>query len=70
MYQFLQTFVDILESAFRLVLVVVRIFIDTQNRLVTLHTVLIKSHEETEIRMISVIYPVGSTNQYCSPLNG
>ena len=44
--------------------VVVRLFIDTQNRLVTLHSVLIKTHEETDNSPNSVIYrPVGSTKQ-------
>jgi hypothetical protein len=44
--------------------VVVRLFIDTQNRLVTLHTVRTKTHEETDNNPSSVIYrPVGSTMQ-------
>jgi hypothetical protein len=36
--------------------VVVQIFIGTQNRLVSLHSVLIKTHEETDIIPLSVIY--------------
>ena len=44
--------------------VVVRLFIGTQNRLVTLHSVLIKAHDETDNSPHSVIYrPVGSTKQ-------
>ncbi len=44
--------------------VVVRLFIGTQNRLVVLHSVLIKAHEETDISPHNIIYrPVGSTNQ-------
>jgi hypothetical protein len=46
------------------VVVTVRFFIDTQNRLVDLHTVPFKVHEETDIRPRSVNYrPVGSTKQ-------
>jgi hypothetical protein len=49
---------------------VVRLFIDTQNRLVTLNSVLIKSHEETDISPHSVIYrPVGSTIQLVTKLS-
>ncbi len=50
---------------FVLRVVVVRVFIDTQNRLVVLHSVPIKTHEETDISgPHSVIYrPVGSTMQ-------
>jgi hypothetical protein len=41
--------------------VVVRLFIGTQNRLVALHSALIKAHEEADISPRSVIYrPVGS----------
>jgi hypothetical protein len=48
---------------------VVRFFIDTQNRLVVLHSVLVKDHEETDINPRSVIYrPIGSTKQ-CSKIN-
>jgi hypothetical protein len=51
-------------------LVVVRLFIDTQNRLVTLHSTLIKTHEETDISPCSVIYrPVGSTRQLVTKLS-
>ncbi len=42
--------------------VVIRLFVDTQNRLVVLHSVLIKTHEETDIRPHSVIYRVSSVN--------
>jgi hypothetical protein len=46
------------------ILVVVRLFIGTQNRLVALHSALIKAHEETDLSPRSVIYrPVGSTMQ-------
>jgi hypothetical protein len=48
---------------------VVRFFIDTQNRLVSLQSVLVKAHEETDISPLSVIYrPIGSTKQ-CSRIN-
>jgi hypothetical protein len=44
--------------------VVVRLFIGTQNRLVALHSALIKAHEETDLSPCSVIYrPIGSTMQ-------
>jgi hypothetical protein len=47
-----------------IVTVVVRLFISTQNRLVTLHSALIKAHEETVNSPRSVIYrPLGSTMQ-------
>ncbi len=36
--------------------IVVRFFLDTQNRLVTLHSTLLKVHEETDIGPRSVIY--------------
>jgi hypothetical protein len=50
--------------------VVVRLFIDTQNRLVALHTALIKAHEETDISPHTVIYrPVGSTMELVTKLS-
>jgi hypothetical protein len=49
---------------------VVRLFVDTQNRLVVLHSTLIKAHEETDISPRSVIYrPVGSTMQLVTKLS-
>jgi hypothetical protein len=54
----------------RAALVVFQLFIDTQNRLVTLHSVLIKVHEETDISPHSVIYrPIGSTMQFVTKLS-
>ena len=50
--------------------VVVRLFIGTQNRLVALHSALIKAHEEAGISPRSVIYrPVGSTMQLVTKLS-
>ena len=50
--------------------VVVRLFIGTQNRLVTLHSALIKDHEETDLSPHSVIIrPVGSTMQLVTKLS-
>jgi hypothetical protein len=50
--------------------VVVRHFIGTQNRLVVLHSALIKAHEETDLSPRSVIYrPVGSTMQLVTKLS-
>ena len=49
---------------------VVRLFIGTQNRLVALHSALIKAHEETDLSPRSVIYrPVGSTMQLVTKLS-
>jgi hypothetical protein len=39
-----------------MLLVVVRLFIDTQNRLVALHSAIIKAHEETDNSPHPVIY--------------
>ena len=51
-------------------IVVVRLFIGTQNRLVALHSALIKAHEEADISPHSVIYrPVGSTMQLVTKLS-
>jgi hypothetical protein len=51
-------------------IVVVRLFIDTQNRLVTLHSSLIKAHKEADISPHSVIYrPVGSPMQLVAKLS-
>ena len=51
-------------------LVVVRLFIGTQNRLVALHSALIKAHEEADLSPRSVIYrPVGSTMQLVTKLS-
>ncbi len=50
--------------------VVVRLFIDTQNRLVALHSSLIKAHEVADLSPRSVIYrPVGSTMQLVTKLS-
>jgi hypothetical protein len=50
--------------------VVVRLFIGTQNRLVALHSAHIKAHEEEDISPHSVIYrPVGSTMQLVTKLS-
>jgi hypothetical protein len=50
--------------------VVVRLFIGTQNRLVALHSALIKVHEETDLSPRSVIYrPVGPTMQLVTKLS-
>jgi hypothetical protein len=50
--------------------VVVRHFICTQNRLMVLHSALIKAHEETDLSPHSVIYrPVGSTMQLVTKLS-
>ena len=50
--------------------VVVRLFIGTQNRLVALHSALIKAHEEADLSPRSVIYrPVGSTMQLVTKLS-
>jgi hypothetical protein len=47
------------------VTLVVRFFIGTHNRLVALHSTLIKTHEETDISPDSVIYrPIGSCPGY------
>jgi hypothetical protein len=45
-----------LQGAF---VVVARLFIDTQNRLVTLHSVLIKPHESYEVSNLGVVDQVG-----------
>jgi hypothetical protein len=51
-------------------LLVVRLFIGIQNRLVALHSVLFKAHKETDIIPCSVIYrPVGSTMQLVTKLS-
>ncbi len=52
------------------VVVVVRLFIDTHNRLVDLHSALIKDHEEVDLSPRSVIYrTVGSTMQLVTKLS-
>jgi hypothetical protein len=54
----------------KIVVVVVQLFIGSQNRLVVLHSTLIKAHEETDLSPHSVIYRlVGSTMQLVTKLS-
>jgi hypothetical protein len=67
--RFVNEIIMIIIKHLKKLVVVVRLFIDTQNRLVALHSVLVKAHEETDTRPHSVIHrPIGSTKQ-CSKIN-